>query len=250
MASLAAQGHRVVLVTATRGELGEVADGYLDPGETLAERREVELAEAAAVLGVARLDFLGYHDSGMEGEDSTDDPDSFATADLVEAAGRLADPAARRPPTCSSPTTSTGATATRTTSRSTTSGWPPPTGPAPRSSTCAPWTADFMSELRRRAAESGLGTRRDRARGRRHHGRARGADHHRGGRTALDRPPRRRHAAHASQIDRGELLPVHARGHVRRGLGPGVVHPGHAPSRSAWATGSARTGSWSPRTGR
>ena len=90
MASLAAQGHRVVLVTATRGELGEVADGYLAPDETLGERREVELARAAAVLGVARLEFLGYYDSGMEGEDSNRRPDSFAAADRAEAAGRLA----------------------------------------------------------------------------------------------------------------------------------------------------------------
>jgi LmbE family N-acetylglucosaminyl deacetylase len=90
MASLAAQGHRVVLVTATRGELGEVADGYLAPDETLGERREVELARAAAVLGVDRLEFLGYHDSGMEGEDSNRRPDSFAAADRDEAAGRLA----------------------------------------------------------------------------------------------------------------------------------------------------------------
>src|SRR5665213_3256906 len=90
MASLAEQGHRVVLVTATGGELGEVAEGFLDLGETLAERRAVELAEAARVLGVARHLFLGYEDSGMEGEPSADRPGCFATADLDEAAGRLA----------------------------------------------------------------------------------------------------------------------------------------------------------------
>ncbi len=90
MASLAAQGHRVVLVTATGGELGEVADGFLRPGETLGERRAVELAEAATILGAARQLFLGYHDSGMEGEDSNARDDVFATADLDEAADRLA----------------------------------------------------------------------------------------------------------------------------------------------------------------
>jgi len=90
MASLAAQGHRVVLVTATGGELGEVADGLLRPGETLAERRAAELADAAVILGVSRQLFLGYHDSGMEGEDSNARDDVFATADLDEAAGRLA----------------------------------------------------------------------------------------------------------------------------------------------------------------
>ena len=90
MASLAEQGHRVVLVTATRGELGEVDEGFLRPGETLGERREVEMADAASVLGVARQTFLGYEDSGMEGEASASRPDCFATADLEEAAGRLA----------------------------------------------------------------------------------------------------------------------------------------------------------------
>ena len=90
MVSLAEQGHRVVLVTATRGELGEVDEGFLDPGETLAERRAVELAEAARVLGTARQDFLGYEDSGMEGEQSAERPGCFATADVDEASGRLA----------------------------------------------------------------------------------------------------------------------------------------------------------------
>lgn len=90
MASLADEGHRVVLVTATRGELGEVPDGFLRPGESLGERRSVELAEASAVLGVARQHLLGYHDSGMEGEESNARDDVFATTDRDEAAGRLA----------------------------------------------------------------------------------------------------------------------------------------------------------------
>ena len=90
MASLAAEGHRVILVTATGGELGEVTDGFLRPGETLAERRAAELAESATILGAARQLFLGYHDSGMEGDDSNARDDVFATADLDEAATRLA----------------------------------------------------------------------------------------------------------------------------------------------------------------
>jgi LmbE family N-acetylglucosaminyl deacetylase len=90
MALMAAAGHRVVLVTATRGELGEVPDGYLDPGETLADRRAVELDAACAVLGVARHEYLGYGDSGMEGEATNNDPDCFWQADVEEAAERLA----------------------------------------------------------------------------------------------------------------------------------------------------------------
>ena len=90
MASLADAGHRVVLVTATNGELGEVAEGFLRPDETLGERRAVELADAAAILGVARQIGLGYHDSGMEGEDSNHRHDVFATVDVDDATARLA----------------------------------------------------------------------------------------------------------------------------------------------------------------
>lgn len=90
MARLSAAGHRVVLVTATRGELGEVPDGFLAPGETLADRRALELDAACAVLGVAQHEFLGYGDSGMEGQESNSDPGCFWQADIEEAAQRLA----------------------------------------------------------------------------------------------------------------------------------------------------------------
>ncbi len=91
MAKAAAEGHRVVLVTATRGEHGEVAEGFLDPGEELWQRREQELAEACKTLGVARLEFLGYTDSGMAGTPENEAPGSFWRADVEEAARRLAD---------------------------------------------------------------------------------------------------------------------------------------------------------------
>src|ERR1700722_5343182 len=90
MAKMASEGHRVVLVTATRGELGEVPEGVLTEGETLGEVREKELALASEVLGVSRLEFLGYRDSGMLGESTNEDSDSFWRADLEEASGRLA----------------------------------------------------------------------------------------------------------------------------------------------------------------
>jgi LmbE family N-acetylglucosaminyl deacetylase len=90
MAKAAADGHRVVLVTATRGEHGEVADGFLRPGEALWERRVVELSEAASILGVARQAFLGYVDSGMMGTPENDNPECFWQVDVEEAAGRLA----------------------------------------------------------------------------------------------------------------------------------------------------------------
>ena len=90
MASLAEQGHRVVLVTATRGELGEIPEGLLAPGQSLAEYRKVELDEACRILGVARQAYLDYLDSGMAGEETNHRPGSFASADVDEAAAALA----------------------------------------------------------------------------------------------------------------------------------------------------------------
>lgn len=90
MALAAAAGHRVVLVLATAGECGEVADGVLAPGETLGERRRKELQEAAAILGVARLEILGYRDSGMIGTPENQDPGCFWQTPVDEAAARLA----------------------------------------------------------------------------------------------------------------------------------------------------------------
>jgi LmbE family N-acetylglucosaminyl deacetylase len=91
LAKAAAAGHRTVVVYATRGEAGEVADGFLDPGETLVQRRMAEAKRSAEVLGVARVEWLGYRDSGMMGTPDNDDPRCFWQADVDEAATRLAD---------------------------------------------------------------------------------------------------------------------------------------------------------------
>jgi LmbE family N-acetylglucosaminyl deacetylase len=90
LARAADEGHRVVVVYATRGELGEVPEGLLRPGETLVERRMDEVRRSTDALGVHRVEFLGYHDSGMEGTPDNDAPHCFWQADVDEAAGRLA----------------------------------------------------------------------------------------------------------------------------------------------------------------
>ncbi len=79
-----------MLVFATRGEHGEVADGFLGDGEALAERREAEVMASAEVLGATRVEFLGYHDSGMMGTPENELPEAFWQADVDEAAERLA----------------------------------------------------------------------------------------------------------------------------------------------------------------
>jgi len=90
MAKAAAAGHRVVLVAATRGELGEPVPGVLDEGEELWQRRVIETHRSAEVLGADRVEFLGYEDSGMMGEPTNDNEACFWRADIDEAAERLA----------------------------------------------------------------------------------------------------------------------------------------------------------------
>jgi N-acetyl-1-D-myo-inositol-2-amino-2-deoxy-alpha-D-glucopyranoside deacetylase len=85
-----ADRHRVVLVTATRGEVGEIYN--MDEKATrphLGEVRTKELGKAARILGVNRSVFLGYRDSGMVGTADNENPKSFHQAPLDEAAGRL-----------------------------------------------------------------------------------------------------------------------------------------------------------------
>ena len=63
----AALGLETAVVCATRGEAGEVAEGCgVDPAD-LPAVREAELRRAAAVLGVDRVEVLGFRDSGMSG---------------------------------------------------------------------------------------------------------------------------------------------------------------------------------------
>lgn len=90
MARAAAEGHRVVVVFATRGELGETPPGLLAEGETLAQRRTDEARRAGVLLGAARVEFLPYHDSGMAGSATVDAPGAFAAAPVDEAAAHLA----------------------------------------------------------------------------------------------------------------------------------------------------------------
>ena len=90
MALAARAGHRVVLVTATRGELGEIMPGVLEEGEQLGLRRCEELWASAETLGVERIELLGYGDSGMMGESTNAAPWCFWQADVEAAARRLA----------------------------------------------------------------------------------------------------------------------------------------------------------------
>ncbi|MDC5698545.1 PIG-L family deacetylase [Intrasporangium calvum] len=90
MARAVADGHRVVLVVATNGDHGDAPDDLAD-GETVVERRRAELAASVAAIGLHRVVWLGYADSGMSGWDQNDHEESFVRADLDEAAARVAE---------------------------------------------------------------------------------------------------------------------------------------------------------------
>lgn len=92
MAKSVAAGLRVVLVTGTRGEQGEIVVPEMDTPDNhrrLGEIRAGELERAMAVLGVTEWENLGYRDSDMMGRPGNLDPRTFWQADLDEAAGRL-----------------------------------------------------------------------------------------------------------------------------------------------------------------
>jgi LmbE family N-acetylglucosaminyl deacetylase len=90
MARAVAEGHRVVVVFATNGEHGEVAADAV-AGETVADHRRREAEASARAIGLDRIVWLGYADSGMTGWEQNDAEGSFVRADLDEAARRLSD---------------------------------------------------------------------------------------------------------------------------------------------------------------
>ena len=90
MAMAHERGDRVVLVVATDGEQGTTPPD-LKPGESVSDRRHAELTAAAAVIGIDRVVWLGYADSGMTGWAQNKAPEAFCNADLDVASQRVAD---------------------------------------------------------------------------------------------------------------------------------------------------------------
>jgi LmbE family N-acetylglucosaminyl deacetylase len=92
MAKAVRDGRRVVLVTCTRGELGEIVVPEMDTPDNhrrLGELRAAELEAAMAELGVTEWENLGYRDSDMMGRAGNADARSFWQANLDDAARRL-----------------------------------------------------------------------------------------------------------------------------------------------------------------
>ena len=92
MALAVRAGRRVVLVTCTRGEMGEIVVPDMDTPENhrrLGEIRAGELERAMGALGVTEWENLGYKDSDMMGRAGNHDARAFWQADIDEAIGRL-----------------------------------------------------------------------------------------------------------------------------------------------------------------
>ena len=94
LARYADEGVRTVVVTCTNGELGD-APGGIKPGQEGHDEAEVarirlgELERACETLGVAHLELLGYHDSGMVDWEHKDRPDVFCNIAVDVASERL-----------------------------------------------------------------------------------------------------------------------------------------------------------------
>ena len=94
LARYAAEGVRTVVVTCTDGRCGDGPGGVKpgDPGhvpEEVVAIRQVELERSCALLGVAALERLGHHDSGMMGWAANDAPEAFWQVDVLKAARGL-----------------------------------------------------------------------------------------------------------------------------------------------------------------
>jgi len=91
LADYASRGVPVTVVTATRGEAGEIhnRDDAVEVRPRLGEIREAEQRAACAILGVDDVEFLGFRDSGMMGTPDNGHRDSFWGADFMDAVGRL-----------------------------------------------------------------------------------------------------------------------------------------------------------------
>src|SRR5258708_3586095 len=88
LARYSAEGVRTVVVTCTRGDLGEVRNQHVSNVDVGAVR-DRELETAVQRLGVSRLVRLGYSDSGMAGWPENHRPGAFFAAHLTQAAARL-----------------------------------------------------------------------------------------------------------------------------------------------------------------
>lgn len=84
LAHYARNNTEMMLVCATKGEVGEISDPALATPDNLAQVRQKELEEACRIIGIQHLEFLGYRDSGMEGTAENTDSRALVQAGTAE----------------------------------------------------------------------------------------------------------------------------------------------------------------------
>ena len=89
LAMLVDKGHRVSLICATNGDVGEISDPALATPENLGQVRQQEMRDAMKVTGVKDVRFLGYRDSGMDGTPDNDNPNSLYQAPAATVVGQI-----------------------------------------------------------------------------------------------------------------------------------------------------------------
>ena len=89
LAACASAGVSVRLVTATRGEEGEIRQPGVATRETIGAVRERELGDSVKALGLASHNLLSYRDSGMAGTEPNRLPEAFVNADPETVVERL-----------------------------------------------------------------------------------------------------------------------------------------------------------------
>ena len=89
LAALVAAGHRVTLICATNGDVGEISDPELATPQTLPQVRQGELRAAMDLTGIQDVRFLNYRDSGMPGWEDNNHPRSLFRAPEETVVGQV-----------------------------------------------------------------------------------------------------------------------------------------------------------------
>ena len=83
------KGIEVHLICATKGEVGEVEPKYLEKFKTVGDLRQAELECAAKVLGISKVYWLGYRDSGMQGSVENKHPRALSSQSTEQVANEI-----------------------------------------------------------------------------------------------------------------------------------------------------------------
>jgi N-acetyl-1-D-myo-inositol-2-amino-2-deoxy-alpha-D-glucopyranoside deacetylase len=91
LALYASRGVKVHLICATRGEVGEAREEFMQGHKTVADLRVSELNCAVKVLGLSGLHLLSYRDSGMPNTADNTHPRALAAQPIKKVADEIID---------------------------------------------------------------------------------------------------------------------------------------------------------------